>query len=293
MTTLFAVTPPSATAQSDKVSPLVTTEWLAANRRRPDVVVVVAAMDESQFARGHISGARFLRYEDFAVRRDGLETEIVDLETLDGLLEAVGVSDNSHIVVSGPNMMAARLFYTLEYAGLRRVSILDGGLRKWRAEGQPVDSGPPPNVARGSVTLRANAFARISADELRPLVGRSGYALFDTRDQGEYDGTADRRGNPSYGHLEGARRLQWQATMETAGEFHLKDRAIVERMWAERMAPGDTVIAYCWVGMRASVPYVISRVLGVPVRMYDGSDEDWQRRGLPLSKVATPLREVP
>ena len=45
---------------------------------------------------------------------------------------------------------------------------------------------------------------------------------------------------------------------------------------------GDTVVTYCMVGYRASMTYFAARYLGLPVKLYDGSYEDWLRRGLPL-----------
>jgi len=50
----------------------------------------------------------------------------------------------------------------------------------------------------------------------------------------------------------------------------------------------DTVVAYCWVGYRASVTYMIARALGYPTKLYDGSYEDWSRRRLPVIAGAKP-----
>jgi thiosulfate/3-mercaptopyruvate sulfurtransferase len=53
------------------------------------------------------------------------------------------------------------------------------------------------------------------------------------------------------------------------------------------VAKGDTVVAYCHVGMQASVLYVAARLLGYEAAVYDGSFEDWSRRtDLPVSRGA-------
>jgi 3-mercaptopyruvate sulfurtransferase SseA len=51
---------------------------------------------------------------------------------------------------------------------------------------------------------------------------------------------------------------------------------------------GDTVATYCWVGYRASMTYFIARYLGYPVKLYDGSYQDWQQRKLPVKAGAIP-----
>ena len=57
---------------------------------------------------------------------------------------------------------------------------------------------------------------------------------------------------------------------------------------ADRSSPGDTIVTYCLVGYRASMTYFAARALGLPVKIYDGSYQDWARRGLPVVKGTTP-----
>jgi len=48
-------------------------------------------------------------------------------------------------------------------------------------------------------------------------------------------------------------------------------------------APGDTVVAYCHVGMQATAVLFAADQIGYPARLYDGSFEDWsQRKELPV-----------
>lgn len=54
------------------------------------------------------------------------------------------------------------------------------------------------------------------------------------------------------------------------------------------MTPGDTVVTYCFVAYRASTTYMIARALGYPVKLYDGSHEDWSKRKLPLVPGTSP-----
>jgi thiosulfate/3-mercaptopyruvate sulfurtransferase len=68
----------------------------------------------------------------------------------------------------------------------------------------------------------------------------------------------------------------------------LKSPAELRKLFADRMQPSDTVVTYCWVGYRASATYMAARSLGLPVKIYDGSYEDWARRKLPLRVGAEP-----
>jgi thiosulfate/3-mercaptopyruvate sulfurtransferase len=56
------------------------------------------------------------------------------------------------------------------------------------------------------------------------------------------------------------------------------------------VTPGDTVITYCYIGLRASGSYFISRLLGYPVKLYDGSYDEWSKLKYPTVTAVTPLR---
>jgi thiosulfate/3-mercaptopyruvate sulfurtransferase len=89
------------------------------------------------------------------------------------------------------------------------------------------------------------------------------------------------------GHLAGARQLQWEELFAD-GATQLKPRAELERLFAERVRPGDAVVTYCWVGYRASATWFIAQWLGYDARLYDGSYQDWSQRALPTRAGTTP-----
>jgi thiosulfate/3-mercaptopyruvate sulfurtransferase len=95
----------------------------------------------------------------------------------------------------------------------------------------------------------------------------------------------------STGHLAGARRLEWQAAFTDTNDFTPRSIAELSALWAERVTPGDTVVAYCYIGYRASGSYFISRLLGYPAKLYDGSYEEWAGLKYPTVTAPTPLRK--
>lgn len=264
---------------------VVTTAWLAENLRDPNLVVVEVAMDSNRT--GRIPGTRVISYGRFATRSGTLGTELPDGAALREAFAELGITDESHVVVYAHQApMATRALYSLAWLGQARISFLDGGLEKWTTESRPVATVTAPS-ARGRISERAPASVIVDAAWMQANVGKPGVSFIDTRTDGEYNGTGNRSGMPSVGHVEGARQLEWEDLFADRSRT-LKPRAELERLFAERVKPGDTVATYCWVGYRASATWFVARWLGYDARLYDGSYQDWSQRNLPTRAGTAP-----
>lgn len=271
-------------------SSIVTTDWLARRLNDPSVVVLHMAHDTIDYRTAHIPGAREIRYPWITVMRDSIGTELPAPDSLRAVFERLGVSDASQVVIyaSGANMapMASRAFLSLDYLGHRNVSLLSGGLARWRAEGRPLATDVVTSPA-GRITTSPRDVT-VNADWVMARAGKPGFTFVDTRTPGEYLGTIERGNLRSEGHIAGARHLEWQQLFASADSGVFLPADAIAKLYAERAAPGDTVVTYCLVGYRASMTYFGARLLGLPVKIYDGSYQDWLRRKLPVRKGEAP-----
>lgn len=271
---------------------VVSTSWLASHINSPSVVVIDVGMwsdkgADTTYAKGHIPGARVIRFGSLVTERDSLDEELPSVDQIRNALENAGISDSTLVVVYGSDAPAAsRALFTLDYIGHHKFAFLDGGIAKWRAEGRPL-SRDFPAFARGRITPHPNPGLVVTADWITKHAKDPRIALIDTRTDGEYLGTGDRHGMPSEGHIAGARHLEWPLLFESDG-MTLKNTAALKKLYADRVQPGDTVVTYCWVGYRASMTYFVARDLGYPVKLYDGSYQDWLKRRLPVRAGAAP-----
>ena len=265
---------------------VVTTAWLAAHQADQGVVLLQVASNDSGYRDGHIPGARLIRFQAIAAPVGGLSVELPPVDSLRRVFASAGVSTGSHVVLTGSPLEVSRAFFTLEFLGLTSVSVLDGGTTRWRAEHRPIDLASPVVVV-GQLHPRPRPELVVQAPWLLERLGTSGVAVVDMRREDEYLGLPSAG---TRGHLAGAVWLEWQAQFRETREFSLKDRVELEAAWHRRAAPGDTVVVYCRTGHRASSGYFVARLLGYPVRLYDGSYEDWNAKGLPLVTTPTALR---
>jgi len=266
---------------------VVSTDWLAANRGDRDLVLIHVVQD-SAYTGEQIPGSRTLWYRRFVKANGTVGTELPPVDSLRALLERVGVSTRSRVVVYAADVpMATRLLFTLDYLGHDRMAFLDGGLRKWKRENRAVTTDVVvPTAARFTPKVRESLVT--NADWLTDRLDKPGISLIDTRTVAEFTGNAVRGGLPSTGHLAGARLLEWEWMFSDDDHSVLRPRAELERLFAERVRPGDQVVTYCWVGYRGSATYFIARHLGYDVKLYDGSFQDWMQRKLPVRTGEAP-----
>ena len=292
ITTLVAACTVRAVAFSAIVQPatpspgglLISTAELAAAKDPSLVILHVATDRDSAFEEAHIPGARFVRYADFAVDGgQGLGSELPSVAEIRRVFEAAGVSTGSRVVIyaSSP-VIAARAFFTLDAMGHQRIALLDGGLRAWRAEGRAIETGPAKPAMPGRFMPQLNAAKVASAELIQQQMPASRIALVDVRPDPEFLGTDGGMGGMhAAGHIAGARQLTWNALVQEDGRFLPR-----EQLQAKLDSTGATkdkpVVAYCMVGMRASVVYFVARHLGYDAKLYDGSIVDWSQKKLPV-----------
>ena len=286
---LAIVAPVLAAQGSDMV---VSTQWLAQHLNDPSVVVLQVGMKGMRmgpaYAEGHVPGARELDYNKIGVTVNGIALELPTVEALVAVFEPLGVSNASHVVLMGPPLVVTRAWYTLHYLGIANVSALDGGMTKWRAEGRPVET-QAPAVTPGHIEAHPQPQIVATTQYVFEHIGKPGISFLDTRTPGEYDGSGERHGMPSTGHVQGARRIEWHDLFANDSDFALADRATLEKLYKERVAPGDSVVTYCYIGYRASGSYFVALLLGYPAKIYDGSYDAWSKEHMPTVTEGTPL----
>ena len=274
-----------APAAGDPRAPLfVTSEWVSKHLRDPNVVLLHVG-DPKDYPAAHIPGARLISVPDVSVgdrTGTGLLIEMPTPDTLRAHLAALGISDDSRIVLYyGKDWISptTRILLTLTWAGLGdRASILDGGMGAWTGAGHPTTADVPAPQPGTLSPLRVRNFV-VDAEYVKSMIGKAGVSIVDARAPAFYDGTQTGGSAASphkTGHISGARNVPFSAVTDDALRFR-STAELADVFTKAGVGPNDVVIGYCHLGQQATMMLTAARLLGHPVLLYDGSFQDWSR----------------
>jgi thiosulfate/3-mercaptopyruvate sulfurtransferase len=235
-------------------------------------VIIVDTRSFKEYSEGHIPGAVHLDLFAFHwidTSKQGIENFNNQTKTL---LSYLGVSSEKKIIfydsVSG--MLAARGVWMLMYFSHQNVSMLDGGITKWKNENLSLETKPngfKPSNFSGKINSEIISGFEYILDNLNSV------KILDARSTGEYDGSMVRAARS--GHIPNAINIDWNQNINEDGTFKNDDE--LSKIYD---FPKDSeIITYCQGAYRAANSFLVLKKLGFTnVRVYLGSWGEWGNR---------------
>ena len=272
-------------------SVLATTDWVAQHATDAGVRVVEVDVDTTAYDQGHVPGAAGWNWTTELC--DTVVRDIVPADKLEALLGRTGIDNKTAIILYGDNnnWFAAWAFWQLKIYGHEDVRIMDGGRKKWLAEGRDLSTEKPSVTAKTYKTKAPDTSLRAFLPEVQQAMKAKSAALVDVRSPQEFTGEIlSPPGLPETcqrgGHIPGARSIPWGKNCNDDGTF--KSMEELRSLYAAQGIMGDQpVIAYCRIGERSSLTwFALKHLLGFKnVKNYDGSWTEWGNLvGAPVEK---------
>jgi thiosulfate/3-mercaptopyruvate sulfurtransferase len=233
---------------------------------------------ENAYAAGHLPGASFLHLDrDLSGTQSGDNGRhpLPDVEAFAAKMGAAGVSRRTQVVVydDAEGMMAGRLWWLLRWLGHDRVALLDGGIKRWIAEGRPLSLEVPQTVPATFPVEKRDWV--VSADEVLANIEKQEFCVVDARSPDRFRGeneTLDAVG----GHIPGARNRFFRDNLNADGSF--RAAAELRREYVALLAgfAPEQAVLQCGSGVSACHNLVAMEIAGLPgARLYAGSWSEW------------------
>ncbi len=281
LTVFFLFSIPAAVMARD-IDPVVSTKWLEENLSNSKLIIVdIRKMEE--YKAGHVPGAINVYYNIWAPTKGDLQNELPADDDLKDILSSNGIAADSLVVIVGKTdtnpdkANITRVAWTLIYAGVSNVAVLDGGFNKWTADGKKV-SMEAVKAKSKSYKGTFNRGVVAKKDYVLSMVGKA--ILLDVRETEFYTGVKKLDFVSRAGRLKGAINLPAMSQVFLP-EGTYKSKTDLAAM-AEKAIGTDKdkeIIVYCDSGRVGSVWWFILREsLGYKnVKLYDGSAQDWAK----------------
>ena len=232
-----------------------------------------------------------------------LDGNLLECNDLAGVLERLGITPDSRVVIYGTEpdgaMAAARLAWGLMVAGVSAIRLLDGGIAAWIEHGGTtassvrtvwqVDENAACLGQRRQPEWKLRPEYLATTEEVRELVRQGGSftggRLVDVRRRGEWDGTL----TDYYcfyskaGHIPTAiHQGDWDTLLEPGTQKLGPRLESVAARWRSlgiidsKVENGNTgLIFYCGTGWRSSIAFLIAHLLGLSAKNYDDGFYGW------------------
>jgi len=275
--------------------PLVSTEWLAENLGKPNVKVLDASfklpgvlpLPKDDYLAAHLPGAVFFDVDAVSDHANPLPHMYPSAEQFGRDVGNLGIANADTVVLydAGGWVAAPRAWWMFLAFGHSNVRILNGGLKKWRAEGRAVESGevkPKPASFKASYDAKRVR----SMQQLVANVESRAEQVIDARAADRFEGRApEPRAGIRSGHIPGARNVPYNQLFDgaTGTMKPLEDlRAAFTNAGVKLDAP---IVTSCGSGVSAGVLTLALYRLGITdTALYDGSWSEWgQEKGPPVA----------
>lgn len=274
---------------------LVPTEWVAERLNDPTVRIVESNEDPLLYSAGHIPGA--VEVDWTKDLNDQVVRDYIDKDGFEALASRIGITPETTVVFYGDknNWWASYAFWVFQLYGHTNAKVMDGGSKKWAAEGRETTRDVPSydKTEYEAAQARDDKTNRALRDDVLAHV-KAGKQLVDVRSPAEFSGERlhiegyPNEGALRGGHIPGAANIPWsKAINPDTGEFLSADALRELYVEQNNLDPAQEMIAYCRIGERSSHSwFALKYLLGFEnVRNYDGSWTEWGNSvGVPIEK---------
>lgn len=277
--------------------PVVSAQWLNEHLSEASVCVVDASVHlpdtgrdaAAEYLAEHIPGALFFDLAKIADPNNPLPRKFPPRDLFAREVGALGIDNDTHVVAyDAPGLYsAARVWWLFRHYGYDNVSVLDGGLKAWKAAGLPVEAGEVkpvpktfmPGIERGLLALWPDVLRAANEGEAQ---------ILDARTPGRFAGTElDRYPGTRPGHIPNSMNLYWADLLDAKTRKLLPVETIRQRLAQAGVSADKPVTLTCGSGLTACILALGLHLTGRDDWcVYDGSWDEWGRnKELPVESA--------
>jgi thiosulfate/3-mercaptopyruvate sulfurtransferase len=285
-------------------SPLVSATWLRQqmvnglrNIRILDASWTMSGGGRTAFLAERLAGAQHFDIDEVADRSPPYPHMVPSPAQFQEQVGKMGVGSADHVVVydghSEGAMASPRVWWMFRLFGHERVSVLDGGLGRWKFLWFPTVSGEPQSPV-----------ARVFAASLHPHLLRTYQQMMDNhtshqeqvvdaRSSARFKGEApEPRPSLPSGGMKGAVNLHYSRLLDDKLGTFRRTTDLAKEFQGAGVDMSQAVVATCGSGVTAAHIALAGHTLNTHIPLYDGSWTEWKQRAPPDTVTTGPAQQT-
>ena len=266
---------------------LVTTDWLENNILKEDVKVLDCSWHmpntkrngKDEFLKEHIPGSIFFDIDKFSDPLAKFPHTIPATDLFENLSSEIGIKNSDHIIVydSLGIFSAPRVWWMFNYFGHKKISILDGGLVKWKNENKKIENGPEKTSQKSHFKCIAKDEMLVNIDQVKENINNKKFELVDARSKGRFNGTENEpRPDIKSGSIPKSFNLPWMECIDPISKCFLSKEELKKKFEKININKNSTVAFSCGSGVTACIVAKAFEIIeGQKFSIYDGSWTEW------------------
>ena len=268
---------------------LVSTAWLADHLSDANIVLLDGSMHlptsgrnaRAEYAAAHIPGALYFDIDEIAEKSTPLAHMLPNAAQFGEQVGRSGIGNATRVIVYDSEGLysAGRVWWMFRAMGHDNVAVLNGGLKKWKAEGRDVTDAPTPARRATTFTARHRPELVRDAAAVKSLIGDAGVQIVDARAAARFAGSVpEPRPGLRSGRIPSSRNVPFTMLLQADGT--LKSPADLAAVFkAQGVDTNRPVVASCGSGVTAGVvAFALAHLGNADAAVYDGSWSEWGAR---------------
>ena len=275
---------------------LVSTDWLDRNLNKVKIFDASWHMPNSkrnakkEYEEKHIKGAIFWDVDEHSDKDSPYPHMMSNSDYWTRMLWSFAIKNEDHVVVydHSDTYSSCRLWFALKYFGHKKVSVLDGGMKKWLAENRSTDNKINKDLGKFSNIDKLNPGNKYEVKEKTDLIKnkkqidenlkKNLFQTVDARSRERFEGKIDEpRSGLRRGCIVGSKNLPFKDCINSDNNTFKSKEELSKIFIENNIDISKPIVFTCGSGMTACVlGMAYSIISGKSAVVYDGS---WSEYG--------------
>ena len=275
---------------------LVITEWFEKNLSKVKIFDASWHMPSTkrnaikEYENKHIPGAMFWDVDKHSDNDSPYPHMMSNSDYWTRMLWSFGIQNNDHIIVydNSDIYSSCRLWFSLKYFGHEKVSVLDGGMKKWLKENRTTDNKINQDLGKFSSIDKLNPTTKYSVNEKSELIKnklqidenikKQSFQTVDARSRDRFEGKAEEpRPGLKKGCIIGSKNIPFKECINSKTNTFKSKNELSVIFTKNGIDISKPIVFTCGSGMTATVlGLAYSIISGKNAAVYDGS---WSEYG--------------